>query len=321
MKRNLLDMAEMSVSPDALARLRSVADVTSLPASREQLLDRIATFDVLLTALKIQIDRDILEKAVRLRLIVTPTTGLDHVDLTVAAEKGVTVFSLREDRAFLNEITATAEMAWTLLLATIRNLPSAFESVKAGKLDSGRFRGRQLSGRTLGVVGYGRLGRMVAEYGRAFRMRVLVCDNKPNDTPDGVEQVPFERLVKNSDVISIHIHATPQNTNLFSAGVFGMMKRGAILINTSRGEIIDEDAFLASLRNGQLAGAGVDVIAGERRPDIEDHPLIQYAKNHENLLITPHIGGVTYDSQALVSERIVDRIVEFLEPINQSAHK
>jgi D-3-phosphoglycerate dehydrogenase len=318
MKRKLLDMAGMSVSPEALARLRAVADVTSLAPDRGQLLDRIGQSDVLLIALKLQIDRIVLERTTRLKLIVTPTTGLDHIDLVAAAERGVTVFSLREDRAFLNQITATAEMAWTLLLATVRNLASAFDSVKDGTWESGRFRGRQLSGRTLGVVGYGRLGHMVAEYARAFRMRVLVCDNKPNDTPNGVEQVPFDRLVKESDVISIHIHATPQNTNLFSAGVFEMMKRGAVLINTSRGEIIDEDAFLAALQAGRLAGAGLDVISGERRPDIGNHPLIQYAKNHDNLLITPHIGGVTYDSQSLVSERIVDRIVEFLRKLDKT---
>lgn len=318
MKRKLLNMGGMSASSDALARLQSVADVTSLTPDRGALLDRIGEFDVLLIALKLQIDRIVLEQAPGLKLIVSPTTGLDHIDLVAAEERGVTVFSLREDRAFLNEITATAEMAWTLLLATVRNLAPAFDSVKDGTWDSGRFRGRQLSGRTLGVVGYGRLGRMVAEYARAFRMRVLVCDNKPNETPDGVEQVPFDRLVKEADVISIHIHATPQNLNLFNADVFETMKRGVVLINTSRGEIIDEEAFLASLQTGQLAGAGLDVISGERRPDIGNHPLIRYAKNHDNLLITPHIGGVTYDSQSLVSERIVDRIIGFLRSLDET---
>ncbi|MCH8147593.1 MAG: hypothetical protein IH987_06295 [Planctomycetes bacterium] len=216
----------------------------------------------------------------------------------------------------LNEITSTAEMAWTLLLAVVRWLPWAFESVKLGRWEAAPYRGHQLSGKTLGVLGYGRLGRFVAEYGQAFRMAVLLCDHKPqSDLPPGVKQVGFEDLLRSSDVVSIHIHLTEENRNIFDRRALQMMKPGAVLINTSRGAIIDEGALLDALRDGPLAAAGVDVICGENRADIGNHPLVRYARSHDNLMISPHIGGVTFEPVALVCRRMAERIVAFMEAI------
>jgi D-3-phosphoglycerate dehydrogenase len=312
--KKLLTMMDLSNTPEALKMLEARFEITYSPPSQEVLLETIGDFDCFLTPLGVRSDAEVISRAKRLKLIATPTTGTDHIDFPAAAAQGITVFSLREDRDLLNEITSTAEMAWALLLAVVRRLPWSFESVKSGNWESAPHRGHQLSGKTLGVLGYGRLGRFVEAYGRAFRMAVLICDNKPQpDLPPGVEQVEFEDLLRNSDVISIHIHLTEENKTLFDQRAFQMMKPGAVLINTSRGAVIDEGALLDALRNGPLAAAGVDVICGEDRPDIGNHPLVQYARSHSNLVISPHTGGVTFEPIALVGKRMAERIVAFME--------
>jgi D-3-phosphoglycerate dehydrogenase len=138
---------------------------------------------------------------------------------------------------------------------------------------------------------------MTVEYGKAFRMHVLGCDPKPFRIV-GVEQVSFDRLLRASDVISIHVHLTEKTRGLLSCRELAKMKRGVVIINTSRGAIIDGRAFLAALKSGKVSAAGLDVIEGEWMRDISRHPLVRYAQNHDNLVITPHVGGATVESIA-----------------------
>lgn len=318
-KPKILCMADLSASPSALAPLKDSADVTELAASREKLLGTISEFDIYIASLHIEFDQAVFEKATNLRAIVTPSTGLDHIDTSLAAERGITILSLKEETAFLESVTATAELAWALLLATIRRLPWAFEEAKQGNWARDAFRGRQLSGKTLGILGYGRLGRIVAEYGKAFRMRVIACDIKEIQAAPGVQLVDFQTLLAESDVLTLHIHLTEANRGLFDEAAFAGMKRGAVLINTSRGAIINEAALLQALDSCHLTGAGLDVIDGEWLTDLAAHPLIRYANSHDNLLISPHIGGVTWESQAMTLEFMVDKLKRHLletGPIN-----
>lgn len=164
-----------------------------------------------------------------------------------------------------------------------------------------RFTGSQLAGKTLGVLGVGRLGRMVVEYGKAFRMRVLGCDLKDFSIPH-VEAVDFETLLRESDVISIHLHLNDSTRRIISREAFMKMKNGVVLVNTSRGALIDENAFFEALNAGAVAAAGLDVIDGEWLADITTHPLVRYASTHDNLVITPHIGGAAVES--IVGARI-----------------
>lgn len=216
MRRRVLSMADTSACPEVLAPLERAAEVVSLPARRDTLLEAIGEFDAYLASLHVRADRDVLERASRLRVIATPSTGLDHIDVVRAAERGIAVLSLKDDLVLLEKITATAEMAWALLLATVRRLPAACAAARRGRWARDEFRGRQLSGKTLGVLGYGRLGRMVAEYGKAFRMRVLACDTGPAAPAAGIEKVDWDRLLRESDVLSIHIHLTEENRGLLA---------------------------------------------------------------------------------------------------------
>jgi len=301
--------------PPAYAPLAEIADIIHVPATREAILDKIGEVDAVMAALAPRLDREVLAHAKRLKAIATPATGRDHIDLAAAEEKGITIISLKDDTEFLSNITATAELAWALMLATIRYLPYMFDQSKAGHWRGGdKHRGHQVSGMTLGVLGYGRLGRIVGQYGKAFRMRVLACDIRPVTPDDGVTMVDCDTLLRESDVLSIHIHL--QGNEGFIAGKeFAKMKTGALLVNTSRGGIIDEAAFLEALESGKLAGAGVDVIHGEWDPDLANHPLIRYARTHDNLIITPHIGGVTYESQDMALKHTVMKLRRFLESL------
>jgi D-3-phosphoglycerate dehydrogenase len=305
-------MADTSFCPQVFDCLRDVAEIVIAKPDAAELRRLIVDVDAYLCTLFVRTDRDVIEAGTRLRAIVTPSTGLDHIDLEAARERGIAVLSLTKETAFLDSVTATAEMAWCLLLAVVRRLPWAFDAARQGHWARDAFRGRQLSGLTFGIVGYGRLGRIIAEYAKAFRMRVLACDVRPVEPAPGVELAGFERVLAESDVVSLHVHLTPENRRLINARTLAMMKRGAVLLNTSRGGIIDESALLAALEAGQLAGAGLDVIDGEWSDDLRRHPLIDYANRHENLVISPHIGGVTVESQASTLAFMARKLKDFL---------
>lgn len=299
---------DVSFCPWVLDQLRQVATVDVRPTDRQFLLDHIHEYDAILVILKTPLDREILSRAKRLKYIVTPTTGLDHLDLQAIEELGITLQSIKTEYDLLDRVTATAELAWGLLLAAARKLPMAHQAAMRGIWARDAYRGMQLSGKTLGILGVGRLGKIVADYGNAFRMRVLGCDHNPRFKAPGVEYVDFDTLLAQSDVLTIHIHLTPENKHLINAAAFAKMKQGVVIVNTSRGGIIDEAAFVDAIRSGKVGGAGLDVIDGEWRTDLVDHPLIALAREHPNVVIAPHIGGITVESQAMTMQFCADRL-------------
>ena len=313
MKWRVLNMMDISHCPEALDLLKEIAEVVTLPADPKELLLNIPEYDGYFASLHVRVTEEVIHAAAKLRAIATPSTGTDHIDIDYAENKGVSIISLKHETEFLESITSTAEMAWALLLAVIRKLPWSFDAAKRGEWARDRFRGYQLAGKTLGILGYGRLGRMMAQYGKAFRMRVIAHDICDVTIEKEVKMVDFDTLLRESDILTIHIHLTDENRGLFNAAVFSQMKKGAVLINTSRGAILDEQAFLEALESGHLGGAGVDVIHGEWDINLSDHPLIRYADSHENLVITPHTGGVTYEAQSLAVQFTAQKLAAYLE--------
>jgi len=309
----LLNMSDTAACPDLFEAMGSRVDVVSRPADPRMLENIIPDFDIYFASLKVAVTRAILDRAQRLKIIVTPSTGTDHIDMAYAKSRGITILSLKEERAFLDQVTATAEMAWALLLAVARRLPWSFSAAQQGDWARDRFRGHQLSGKTLGILGYGRLGTLVAHYGQAFRMRVLACDILPVTLAPGVTRVDFDTLLRESDVLSIHIHLTDANRRLINAAALNRMKPDAFLINTSRGAIMDEAALLDALAQGRLGGAGVDIIDGEWDTNLVNHPMIAYARTHENLVISPHTGGVTFESQSMAYRFMAQKLKDHVE--------
>lgn len=302
-------------SEQAKEALRRVGEVHEIEADRDHLLSHVCEYDALFICLRNVIDRDVIERGARLRYIATPTTGTDHIDVEAARARGVTVLSLAGETEFLRDVTATAELTWALLLSVVRKLPLAHQSVMAGEWARDAFRGNELRGKTLGVVGYGRLGKVVAEYGNAFRMTVLAFDRRPERDVQNVDFVGLEELLRRSDVVSVHVTLSPETQGFFDATRFAEMKTGAVFINTSRGRIVDETALLEALRSGKIAGAAVDVLAAEtsNRPGwLAADAMRSYARANSNLLITPHIGGMTHESVEKTNIFMVEKLARHL---------
>lgn len=312
MAYRILNMQDVEHMPDVLDPLEAMAEVVTAPPDEAVLRRRLRECDAYIATLEVPLTADLIDTAPRLKVVVTPSTGWDHLDVPHLRARGVALLSLRGHTDFLDRVTCTAEMGFALLLAVVRRLPWSFEAAKRGDWARNRYRGHQLSGRTLGILGYGRLGRITARIGSGFRMRVIACDVRDVAPEPGVELVDFETLLRETDVLSVHVHLTPENVGLLGAREFGQIKPGAVLVNTSRGRVIDEAALLVALESGRLGGAGLDVIDGEWRSDLADHPLIAYARAHENLVISPHTGGVTYEAQRMTMAFMVDRLREHL---------
>jgi D-3-phosphoglycerate dehydrogenase len=262
-------------------------------------------------SMRIKITAEMLQDAPRLRIISCATTGSDHIALDAADGRGIEIRTLREDPELLRELTPAAELSWALLMACARRLVPAVAHVKEGKWRREQFAGIMLRGRTLGLVGCGRIGQWMARYAAAFGMRVVGYDPHVDPWPVAIERVATVLDVADqADVLSVHVHLSDATRELISAEVFDRMRVGSIFINSSRGAVADEAALLKALESGRLAAAGVDVLEGE--PQVEAHPLLRYARANDNLLITPHCGGYSPDAVRIVCRRAAEKVVERL---------
>jgi D-3-phosphoglycerate dehydrogenase len=312
-KSRVLNIEPDGYSAEAKAILESFAIVDERRLNRDELISEIHKYDVLITRLGYDIDQTIIKEGSRLKAIATATTGLDHIDASAAKRSGIKIISLQGEKEFLEGITATAEHTFALILALCRKIPFAFDSVRTGEWDRDKFRGIQLQGKTLGIIGYGRLGRMVANYGICFRMNVLLHDPHVHVSDTNVRQVSREELFSSADIVTLHVPLTNETEGLIGKKEILSLKKGAFLINTSRGKLIDEIALIEALESEHLGGVAIDVISDELMPNnkFSEHPLVRYAQNHTNLIITPHIGGATLESMRDTEVFIAKKIKTF----------
>ncbi|HJO89193.1 MAG: NAD(P)-dependent oxidoreductase [Alphaproteobacteria bacterium] len=309
----ILNVEPDGYSPRAREILDTLGEVTEKPLDRDGLLNAAAEYEVLITRFGHPMDKELFAAAPGLRALVSATTGLDHIDLEAAAVHGVTVLSLQGEMEFLEELSATAELTWGLLLSLLRRIPQAIDSVKEGGWDRDIFRGNELRGKRLGILGLGRLGRMVAEYGRAFGMAVAAHDPYVSDWSTGVDlRSAAEDLMEDTQVLSIHVPLNDETRGLMDGAMLARLPEGAVLINTSRGAVVDEAALLAALGSGHLAGAGLDVVAKELSGG-PSQAFLAYARAHDNLIITPHMGGATVESMEKVEVFMAQKLARFLE--------
>ena len=260
-----------------------------------------------------------LEKYPNLCAIGTPTTGILHIDEAYAKAKNIKICSLRDQQKFLKTITPTAELAWGMIICLVRHIPQAFASVCDGNWDGkyfGKKTPRMFSEMSLGIVGLGRLGSLVARYGKAFGMNVHYYD--PYVQNDNYMRcLSLQELAEKSDVVSIHVHSTPETEKFIGYEFFHSMPEGSFFINTARGNILDENALLEALEQGHLGGAALDTLTGEHLPGfsdtLADHPLMRYANGNDNLLLTPHYGGCTKDAWEMTERHIIDMMLDELK--------
>jgi len=236
-----------------------------------------------------------------------------HVDVAAARARGIEVISLAGDSEFLESITPTAELTLGLMIALTRNVAPAMAAVKSGvwrRWDHGGE--RMLSRMHLGIVGLGRLGRLVEKYARALGMRISTYDPGKETT-----HASLRDLVAEVDILSVHASLNDSNVRMFDHEAFHAFKTGAYFINTARGELVDNAALLAALESGRLAGAALDVLDGEFVPTFQarmnDHPIVRYAREHHNLILTPHIGGSTKDAWSLTQDRTIRKALDAVQ--------
>jgi len=314
MSARILNLEPDYYSEAARAILGEIARIDDGPLSRTQLLQRIGNYDAVIVRFGHRIDREVLTSGRQLRAVACAATGTDHIDTGYAAKSGIAIVSLFGETEFLRSIPASAEHSWALLLALTRRVPAAAASVRNGNWTRDAFRGRDLAGRTLGIVGCGRIGEKIAAYGLAFGMKVLAFDPLRATLPTGVErQADLDGVLRAADIVTVHVPLNETTRNMFGTAQFAAMRSGAVLVNTARGAIVDETALLASLASGKLAGAALDVLADEQPAAVAANRLVAYTAAHENLIITPHIAGATADSMAATEIFVARKLVEFLK--------
>jgi D-3-phosphoglycerate dehydrogenase len=281
---------------------------------RDALLDSVPEAEILWVRLRNRIDRQVMDAGPQLRAIASPTTGLNHIDLIEAQRRSIEVISLVGASQFLRTVYATAEHTIALILGLMRHLHAGHEHVLHGGWNRDLYVGRELHGKTAGVVGYGRVGQMVGGYLQALGMNVLVADIPTvlHQLPHGIQRVPFSELLMESDFVTLHVPLNSSTRGFFSRSEFAQMKPGSWFFNTARGELVAQAALLHALQTGRLAGAALDVLPDECSTGMSTNPIVQYARTHSNVLITPHIAGCTHESRAKTEEFLAARLVEFI---------
>jgi len=270
----------------------------------DQLSRVIRNYDVLIVRSRTKVTRQLIERAERLKVIGRAGVGLDNIDVEAAEKRGITVLNTPEAPA-----DSTAELTIGLILALARKIPSADRSMKEGRWLKGRLKGWQLKGKTIGLIGLGNVGLRVARLAKAFGMKILFTKRTP-PSPEVLKEleaefVPLEDLLRRSDVVSIHVPLTEETRGMIGARELSLIKEGAVLINTSRGAVVDEEALLNALQSGRLRGAALDVYTVEPPRDLR---LIRLP----NVVCTPHIGAQTDEAQVEASRLIAEKIIKCL---------
>lgn len=260
-----------------------------LEMSDEELRDAIAGYDAILVRSATQLTPELIERAERLKVIGRAGTGVDNVDIPAATRRGIVVANAPESNS-----VAAAEHTLALMLALCRNVPQAHGSLVGGAWERSKFKGAELYGKTLGVIGFGRIGQLVARRAQSFDMEVVAFDkfvSAERFRELGVEGLDsVEEVLGRSDIVTLHVPKTPETIDLIDAGAVEAMRDGARVVNCARGELVDLDAVLAGLESGKLAGAALDVFPSE---PFTDHPIF----SRGDVVVTPHLGASTAEAQ------------------------
>jgi len=290
-----------------VSKLKSIGDVEIFkdpPRTPEELKERIGAADVVIVGWS-DVTRDVMDAAKKLKMLSIWATTCHYADLEAAKQRGIIVTHVP---AYSTE--SVAEHAFALLLASARRLPLADKHVRNGEFDWRLFKGIELAGKTLGIIGTGAIGCRVAEIANAFRMQALGYDKYPNvkrAEEIGIKYVDLHTLLKDSDFITLHVTLTSETQGMLGKDEIASVKKGAIIVNTSQGKVIDEKALVEALKSGRISFAGLDVFAEE--PPAKDNPLLKLS----NTVFSPHIGFNTVEAAKRCTDICIDNVVKFLE--------
>jgi len=292
------------IVPDGLKILEDMAEIKRSPYDRpmteEELIQSLKDIDAVVLGVD-KCSRKVIESLERMRVIGRHGVGLDNVDLDAATEKGIIVTYTPHVNA-----DSVADHTWALILALARKIIPADASTKSGRWEGPKFIGIELSNKTLGILGLGAIGQRVAKRARGFDMNILYHDKRRNEAFEreiGVTYVDLERLLRESDILTIHAALTSETRRMIGARELRMMKKTALLVNTARGEIIDEKILVQALREGWITGAALDVF--EREPPKQ---LLKIG----NVVLTPHMSSYTFEALRRMDTMVAEDIVKVL---------
>ena len=291
------------IAEGGLDRLRAETTVDlRTDLSREQLLADIAQYDALIIRSQTRADAELIDRAPNLKVIGRAGIGLDNVDVEAATRHGIVVVNAPQ-----SNVLSAAEHTIALMLAQARNIPAADASVRAGRWERERFEGVELHGKTLAILGLGKIGTLVAQRALALGMHVVAYDPyiaKQRAGQMGVELVPtLQDALRAADFVTVHLPKTSETSSLIGTTELAVMKPTARIVNTSRGGIVDENALAEAIRGGRLGGAGLDVFANE--PPASESPLFGL----EQVVLTPHLGASTEEAQSKAGEAIAEQVL------------
>lgn len=302
----------------ALQEYRRAGQVVRQDTTDEAAALRPEDVGVLVVRLGQFIDAAFLARFPRLRFVVSPTTGLNHIDLEACRARDIEVISLKGETAFLDSITATSELALGLMLALLRHIPAAHQHTTVGLgWNRDLFCARMLSRMTVGLVGLGRLGRQMARMCNGLGMTVVACDPEVKDDVfvlADTTRASLHELAKKSDIVSLHADYRRENDGMINADFLASCRPGTLLVNTARGELCDEAALAAALDSGRLGGLATDVLRDEQSGAVlEEHPFVQRARRGMNVVITPHLGGCCADAMRETEEFTARKLLSRLD--------
>ena len=291
------------ISEAGVELLRQHFDVdVRVDMTDSELTERINDYDALIIRSATKVTAGMLEGSCRLKIIGRAGTGVDNVDVKAATKKGIVVANAPESNS-----VAAAEHALALLMAQCRQIPQAYMSMKAGKWERSKFGGVELTGKTLGVIGLGRIGMLVAQRAKGLRMDVIAYDpyvSAERFRESGLEQAEtLDDVYAKSDFITMHMPKTPETAGMVGDAAFAKMKDGVRIVNAARGGLVDEAALARALDSGKVTSAGLDVYTQEPIPP--DFPLLHY----DNVVLTPHLGASTEEAQDKAGTIIAEQVI------------
>lgn len=272
--------------------------------TRQQTLDKIKEYTGIAVRTKFRIDAEIFAAATNLKFVARAGAGLDNIDDKIAFEKNIALINAPEGNC-----DAVGEHAAGLLLALMNNFRRADMEIRNGVWDREGNRGYELKGKKVGIIGYGHMGQRFAKKLAGFEVDVMAYDKYKTGFSDAfAREVSMEEIVKYADVLSLHIPLTAETKQMVDDEYFFHFKKPIFFINTARGEIVNTNAVLNALKNGKILGAGLDVLQTEKFPALGEQPWYEELKHNNQVILTPHVGGWTFDSYRKISEVLAEKL-------------
>lgn len=309
----ILNLEPWNYSHKAKSKLKKIGRYYELKKNQKLEKVNLKKFQVLILRFGYKIDKIFLNRFKNIQFILCNATNTLHIDQNECDKRNIKVISLKNEKFFLKNITSTAELIFGLIISLYRHIPNSFNSVLKKNWKRDLYVGRTLYKKNIGIIGMGRIGKLVARYASSFYMNVLYYDkNKKKVNFFFRKLTTLRKLLNLSDVVVVALDLNKKTNKIFNYNYFKQMKKDSIFINASRGEIICENSLLKALKKKIIFGAALDVIANENNINFKKNKIINYALNNKNLIITPHTGGATVETWRLTEEFIVKKFAKYL---------